>query len=80
MDLAYNPYQHPPGAAYFDTPVAAGGALYCVSPNNTLRVTENVVTGVVQQAAGACPGSYQPPLQASWFRRLTFVLTLGEAF
>ena len=82
MDLAYNPYQHPSGAAYFDTPVAAGGALYCVSPNNTLRVTSVLVNGVgvVQQAAGACPGSYQPPLQSSWFRRLTFVLTLGEAF
>jgi outer membrane protein insertion porin family/translocation and assembly module TamA len=82
MDLAYNPYQHASGAAYFDTPVAAGGALYCVSPNNTLRVTSVFVNGVwvVQQAAGACPGSYQPPLQASWFRRLTFVLTLGEAF
>jgi len=82
MDLAYNPYQHPSGAAYFDTPVAAGGALYCVSPGNTLRVTTVKVNGVdvVQQAAGACPGSYQPPLQASWFRRLTFVLTLGEAF
>jgi outer membrane protein insertion porin family/translocation and assembly module TamA len=78
MDLAYNPYQHPSGAAYYDTPVAAGGALYCVSPTNTLRVTS--VGGVVQQAAGACPGSYQPPLQSSWFRRLTFVLTLGEAF
>jgi hypothetical protein len=53
-----------------------------VSPNNTLRVTSVLVNGVgvVQQAAGACPGSYQPPLQASWFRRLTFVLTLGEAF
>lgn len=78
MDLAYNPYRRPPGAAYYDTPVASGGALFCVSPTNTLRVTS--VNGVVQQAPGACPVSFQPPLQTSWFRRLTFVLTLGEAF
>jgi hypothetical protein len=50
-----------------------------VSPGNTLRVTEDQ-TGVVQQATGTCPSSFQPPLQSSWFRRLTFVLTLGEAF
>jgi outer membrane protein insertion porin family/translocation and assembly module TamA len=83
VDIAYNPYQQPAGAAYYDTPVAAGGALFCVSPSNTLRVTQNIVSGVVQpplQVAGTCPGSFQPPLQASWFRRLAFVLTLGEAF
>jgi outer membrane protein insertion porin family/translocation and assembly module TamA len=78
VDLAYNPYQRPAGAAYYDTPVAAGGALFCVSPGNTLRVTS--VNGVVQQAAGSCPGTFQPPLPSSWFQRLAFVLTLGEAF
>ena len=79
VDLAYNPYQRPAGAAYYDAPVKSGGALYCVSPTNTLRVTSSA-EGVVQQAAGACPGSFQPPLQKSWFRRFAFVLTLGEAF
>lgn len=80
MDLAYNPYRRPPGAAYYDTPVKSGGALFCVSPTNTLQVTVDPLTHVVQQATGACPVSFQPPLQTSWFRRLTFVLTLGEAF
>jgi outer membrane protein insertion porin family/translocation and assembly module TamA len=84
LDLAYNPYQPPAGAAYFDAPVASGGALYCVSPLNTLPVTPVVsaagaVTGVTQ-AAGACPGTFRPPLQSAWFRRFAFVLTLGEAF
>ncbi|MFI5244351.1 MAG: BamA/TamA family outer membrane protein, partial [Gemmatimonadales bacterium] len=78
MDLAYNPYQQPAGAAYYDSPVAAGGALFCVSPTNTLRVTST--GGAVQQAEGTCPGSFRPPLQSSWYRRLAFVLTLGEAF
>ena len=39
LDAAYNPYQRPAGASYFDTPVSVGGALLCVSPGNTLRVT-----------------------------------------
>jgi outer membrane protein assembly factor BamA len=78
MDLAYNPYQQPAGAAYYDAPVKAGGALFCVSPTNALRVTST--GGVAQQAAGTCPGSFQPALQSAWYHRLAFVLTLGEAF
>ena len=77
-DLAYNPYQQPAGAAYYDAPVAAGGALFCVSPNNSLPVT--IANGIATQAPGACPGSFQPPLQSAWYKRLAFVLTLGEAF
>ena len=78
VDVAYNPYQPVEGAAFYDAPVKSGGALFCVSPGNTLPVT--VVSGVVTQATGTCPSSYQPPLQSSFFRRLAFVLTLGEAF
>ncbi len=78
VDFAYNPYQQPVGAAYFDAPVKSGGALYCVSPKNTLGVTS--VDGVVTQAPGTCPVSYRPPLQMTWWRRFAFVLTLGEAF
>jgi outer membrane protein insertion porin family/translocation and assembly module TamA len=78
VDVAYNPYQSPLGAAYYDAPVAAGGALFCVSPNNTLRVT--TTNGVAQQATGSCPGTFRPPLPSTFFRRLAFVLTLGEAF
>jgi outer membrane protein assembly factor BamA len=79
VDLAYNPYQRPAGAAYYDAPVQAGGALFCVSPGNTLRVTKDV-NSVVSQTAGTCPGTFRPPLPSSWFQRLAFVLTLGEAF
>jgi outer membrane protein assembly factor BamA len=78
IDLAYDPYQQPAGAAYYDAPVTSGGALYCVSPTNTLAVVNT--KGVIQQATGTCPGTFQPPLQSAWYKRLAFVLTLGEAF
>ena len=80
VDFAYNPYQQPSGAAYFDAPIQSGGALFCVSPKNTLGVTLPALGGVITQATGSCPASYQPPLQSTWWRRFAFVLTLGEAF
>ncbi|MFI5309807.1 MAG: outer membrane protein assembly factor [Gemmatimonadales bacterium] len=79
LDVAYNPYARPAGAAYFDTPVAAGGALFCVSPGNTLRVT-TAADGKVQQAAGGCPASFQPSRASSFFGRLTPSVSLGQAF
>jgi outer membrane protein assembly factor BamA len=78
LDVAYNPYQRPPGSAYFDTPIAAGGALLCVSPGNTLRVTS--VGGQLQQDAGSCPASFQPPRETSFLRRLTPSISIGQAF
>jgi len=90
MDVAYNRYQQPAGAAYYDSPVAlsaGGGALFCVSPGNALPVSfvpqkapDGASVTVPTQAGGSCPSSFQPPLQSSFFRRLAFVLTLGEAF
>ncbi|HVZ47805.1 MAG TPA: BamA/TamA family outer membrane protein [Gemmatimonadaceae bacterium] len=79
LDVAYNPYARPGGAAYFDTPVAAGGALLCVSPANTLRVTATG-DGHLSQAAGSCPGSYVPPSSSAFLRRLTPSISIGQAF
>jgi outer membrane protein assembly factor BamA len=79
VDVAYNPYARPAGAAYFDAPVAAGGALFCVSPGNTLRVTA-ASDGKVQQVSGTCPASFQPPRESSFFRRLTPSISIGQAF
>lgn len=79
LDLAYNPYERPGGAAYFDTPVAVGGALLCVSPGNTLRVT-STPDGHVSQAGGSCPGSYFPPSSSAFLRRLTPSISIGQAF
>ena len=84
-DVAYNPYQRPSGAAYFDAPIADGGALYCVSPGNTLVVTKradpaNPGRTIVEQAAGACASSFRPPRAANFFSRLTTAIAIGQAF
>lgn len=79
VDLAYNPYQQPIGAAYWDTPVLAGSQLFCVSPGNALPVTFDA-SGHPTQVQGKCEAKFQPPLQDAWYKRLAFVLTLGEAF
>ena len=81
-DLAYNPYPRTSGAAYFDAPVDAGGALYCVSPGNMLPVVAQG-TGASQrlvQAAGSCVGSFRPPTGSSFFSRLTPSIAIGQAF
>lgn len=78
LDIAYNPYQRPNGSAYFDTPIASGGALLCVSPGNTLRVTSS--GGQLQQSAGSCPATFQPPHESSFLRRLTPSISIGQAF
>ncbi len=77
-DLAYNAYARPGGAAYFDAPVAAGGALYCVSPGNSLPVT--LQGGVLLQAEGRCPASYAPGTQRGIFGRWTPSIAIGQAF
>ncbi|MBA4071062.1 MAG: hypothetical protein C0497_04380 [Gemmatimonas sp.] len=84
VDIGYNPYQRAAGSAYFDTPVSAGGQLYCVSPTNTLRVTAtggpNGGPAVLQQVAGRCPASFVPSIERSFFRRLVPQISIGQAF
>jgi len=79
LDIAYNPYARPAGAAYFDAPLAAGGALFCVSPNNALRVT-TATDGRVTQGPGACPATFQPSRESAFLRRLTPSVSIGQAF
>jgi outer membrane protein assembly factor BamA len=81
-DLAYNPYRRTAGAAFFDAPIAAGGALFCVSPGNTLPVTrQDGQTGArLVQMEGACPATYRPPTGSSFFSRLTPSIAIGQAF
>ncbi|MDA1080207.1 MAG: BamA/TamA family outer membrane protein [Gemmatimonadetes bacterium] len=79
VDIAYNPYERPAGAAYFDTPIAVGGALLCVSPGNSLRITTDS-NGQTSQAAGRCQVSFVPPRGSAFFRRLTPSISIGQAF
>ncbi|MEO7995924.1 MAG: BamA/TamA family outer membrane protein [Gemmatimonadaceae bacterium] len=80
IDLGYNAYQSPLGAAYFNAPLTAGVApLYCVSPGNTLAITKNV-TGVPSQASGACPATFRPPGNSGFLRRINPSIWIGQAF
>jgi len=79
VDVAYNPYDRASGAAYFDAPLSQGGALFCVSPGNTLRVTATA-DGHVQQQPGTCPSTLQPPRQTGALRRLALSVSIGQAF
>ena len=84
-DLAYNPYERPDGAAYFDAPLTEGGELYCVSPGNTLAVTKQVdpanpARTILRQAVGTCPNSFRPPRGASFLSRLRPSIAIGQAF
>lgn len=90
MDIGYNPYPRQEGAAYFDAPVSAlGGAspLYCVSPNNGLPVTgwrpdlgPDDPQPVQSSSGRRCPTSYTPPERGGLFRKLTFHVSIGQAF
>ena len=82
IDLGYNPYRLPAGAAYFNAPLQAGVApLYCVSPGNTLPVTGASVVGAPPvQASGACPATYRPPARTGFLRRLNPSIWIGQAF
>lgn len=80
LDVGYNPYDRPPGAAFVLSGAPGGEQpLYCVSPGNKLPVTEREgLPGL--QAEGPCPASFAPPRGRSFFRRLTFQLAIGQAF
>lgn len=80
VDVAHNPYQRPAGAAYFDAPLSQGGALFCVSPGNTLRVTSTSDGRLTQESGGLCPGTFQPARETSFLSRLTFSFSIGQAF
>lgn len=80
--VAYNPYQQSDGPLYFESTTDAG-ALPCVAPDNTLKVTVDPASDPAHprliQAPGLCSG-YKPPTSKSFGKRLTFGLAIGQAF
>lgn len=82
VDLGYNPYRLPEGAAYFNAREQGGVApLYCVSPGNGLRVTPATTAGAPPaQAAGACPSTYRPVRGNGLLRRLNPSIWIGQPF
>lgn len=85
VDIGYNPYDRQPGAAYYEGPIdpATGNApFYCVSPGNRLRVRPDPTApgGPPVQGAGDCPTTFAPVAETSFFRRLNFNFSIGQAF
>jgi outer membrane protein assembly complex protein YaeT len=82
VDLGYNGYSLPSGAAYFNAPLQAGVApLYCVSPGNALvTVTSGVAGAPPVQASGSCPNSFRPGRGNGFARRLNPSIWIGQAF
>ena len=82
VDLGYNGYRLPAGAAYFNAPLQAGVApLYCVSPGNGLAVNAPDTSGAPSaQDTGSCPNSFRPTRGAGFLRRLNPSIWIGQAF
>jgi outer membrane protein insertion porin family/translocation and assembly module TamA len=83
IDLGYNAYRLPAGAAYFNAPLQGDIApLYCVSPGNTLRVQQPLIveTGPPVQEPGVCPSTFRPERQKGFLRRLNPSIWIDQAF
>ncbi len=82
IDLGYNPYRLPAGAAYYNAPLTGGVApLYCVSPGNALPVRAATSSaGPPLQDGGACPQSFRPDRSARFLSRLNPSIWIGQAF
>ncbi|HEY7896581.1 MAG TPA: BamA/TamA family outer membrane protein [Gemmatimonadaceae bacterium] len=71
VDVAYNPYPSSVGSVYFVD--QSSDALRCVSPNNPFD------RGVVVPGVD-CPSTFRPVNTGSFFSRLTFNFSIGQAF
>ncbi|MES2524210.1 MAG: BamA/TamA family outer membrane protein, partial [Gemmatimonadota bacterium] len=83
IDLGYNPYQLPAGAAYFNAPRVDElgiAPLYCVSPGNRLPVTQGGAGVPPLQQAGSCPPTFRPTRDNGFVRRLNPSIWIGQAF
>ena len=85
VDVGYNRYSRPAGAAYYDTPLQGASApLYCVSPGNRIPVRAREVNGqtvfVQDEPPDGCPGTFAPAPDRRFLRRLTFNFSIGQAF
>ena len=85
VDVGYNPYDRQAGSAYYEGPIdpATGIApFYCVSPGNRLALRPDpAVPGAPPvQVSGDCPATFAPVAETSFFRRLNFNFSIGQAF
>jgi outer membrane protein insertion porin family/translocation and assembly module TamA len=81
LDLGYNRYSPPPGAAYATGPEAGGSQLLCVSPGNSVAATRDSATQQFTQGSyTSCNGALDPPREPNFFKRITFFFAIGQAF
>ncbi len=82
IDLGYNPYALPAGAAYYNARLQAGVApLYCISPGNKLVVSAGGSgDSPPMQASGSCPATFRPPYRHGFLGRLNPSIWIGQAF
>jgi outer membrane protein assembly factor BamA len=93
LDVGYNPYLLPAGAAYFNAPasITVNGTttnlaqqvpLYCVSPSNSIPAhpSQNLSQVLVQEPGHECPATYIPNQSTGFLQKLTFNLSIGQAF
>jgi outer membrane protein insertion porin family/translocation and assembly module TamA len=93
LDVGYNPYLLPAGAAYFNAPasitvngenisLAKQVPLYCVSPTNTIPAHPSVEIPqvLVQEPGHQCPATFVPSQSRGFLQKLTFNLSIGQAF
>jgi outer membrane protein assembly factor BamA len=71
VDFAYNPYGTGYGAAYYSS--SSDGVLRCVSPGNTFDRG-------IPTSGQSCPVTYKPTQSNSFFQRITFNFSIGQAF
>lgn len=81
-NVGYNPFPQPPGAIYYDAPIAQRSVLYCVTPGNRIPATPNPANGgaLEQDPSRSCPTSFAPAQQNTFFSRLTFTFSIGPDF
>jgi outer membrane protein insertion porin family/translocation and assembly module TamA len=81
VDLGYNPYALPAGAAYFNAPLQGVVApLYCVSPGNRLTVVSGSGDTPASQQSGPCPQTFRPTRSTRFLSRLNPSIWIGQAF
>jgi outer membrane protein insertion porin family/translocation and assembly module TamA len=83
IDLGYNAYRLPAGAAYYNAPLQAGVApLYCVSPGTRPQLQPTLVAETPQpsQEPGVCPSTFRPQQEKGLLRRLNPSIWIGRAF
>jgi hypothetical protein len=77
VNVGYNDYLREKGPIYFNPNVAT---LACASPNNTITYSREP-DGQLKQVSGPpeCP-NYSPPTRNSFWKKLTFTVSIGSDF